>query len=75
MIDLFAGSGSTLIAAEQLNRVAYVAELDPDNVDIIIRRWQDFTGEQATLVDDGRSYSDLGTERAKAPGKAKARAA
>lgn len=50
IIDLFGGSGSTLITAEQLNRKAYLMELDPKYVDVIISRWEDFTGEEAILL-------------------------
>lgn len=47
VLDLFGGSGSTLIACEQLNRTCYMMELDPRYVDVIIKRWQNLTGEQA----------------------------
>jgi DNA modification methylase len=48
VLDPFAGSGSTLIAAEQTKRHAFVMELDPLYCDIIVQRWQSFTGRQAT---------------------------
>lgn len=47
ILDLFGGSGSTLIACEQLNRKCYMMELDPKYVDVIINRWENFTGEKA----------------------------
>ena len=47
MLDVFGGSGSTLIACEQLKRNAYLMELEPKWVDIIIKRWENFTGEKA----------------------------
>ena len=47
VLDLFAGSGSTLIACEQTNRTCYTTELDPKYVDVIIKRWEDFTGKTA----------------------------
>lgn len=47
VLDLFGGSGSTLIACEQLNRTCYMMELDERYVDVIIKRWQNLTGEQA----------------------------
>lgn len=47
IIDLFGGSGSTLIACEQLNRKCYMMELDPKYVDVIIERWENFTGQKA----------------------------
>ena len=51
IVDLFGGSGSTLIACEQLNRKCYMAELDPHYCDIILERWETFTGEKAELID------------------------
>jgi DNA modification methylase len=51
IIDLFGGSGSTLIACEQLNRKCYMAELDPKYVDVIIERWENFTGNKAEKID------------------------
>jgi len=50
VIDLFGGSGSTLIACEQLGRTCYMMELDPHYCDVIIERWQNLTGETAQLV-------------------------
>ena len=47
IIDFFGGSGSTLIACEQLNRKCYMAELDPRYCDVIIKRWEDYTGKVA----------------------------
>ena len=47
VLDVFAGSGSTLIAAEKLDRCAYLMELDPRYVDVIIKRWEQFTGKRA----------------------------
>ena len=47
ILDLFGGSGSTLIACEQLNRNCYMMELDPKYVDVIIARWEEFTGKKA----------------------------
>ena len=49
VVDLCAGSGSTLIACEKLSRSGRVMEIDPKYVDVIIRRWQTFTGNMATL--------------------------
>jgi DNA modification methylase len=48
--DLFGGSGSTLIACEQLGRTCYMMELDPHYVDVIIARWENLTGEKAVLL-------------------------
>lgn len=47
VFDGFGGSGSTLIACEQLQRTCYMMELDPHYIDVIIKRWEDFTGKQA----------------------------
>ena len=49
ILDLFGGSGSTLIAAEQTGRTAFLMELDPLYVDVTVKRWESFTGEKATL--------------------------
>lgn len=50
IVDLYGGSGSTLIACEQLNRVCYMAELDPKYCDVIIKRWETLTGQKAVLL-------------------------
>lgn len=50
VLDVFGGSGSTLIACEQLNRSCYMCELDPRYIDVIIKRWEDFTGQKAELI-------------------------
>lgn len=50
VLDLFGGSGSTLIACEQLNRICYMMELDPVYCDVIIKRWEEFTGQKAELI-------------------------
>lgn len=52
VLDLFGGSGSTLIACEQLNRICYMMEYDPKYVDVIIKRWEDFTGKKAVLLNE-----------------------
>ena len=53
ILDLFLGSGSTLIAAEKTNRKCYGMELDPKYCDVIVKRWEDFTGKKATReIDD-----------------------
>ena len=51
VLDVFGGSGTTLIAAEQLGRRAYLMELDPKYVDVIIDRWEKLTGEKAVRID------------------------
>ena len=50
VIDLFGGSGSTLMAAEQLGRNCYIMEFDPKYADVIITRWEEFTGQEAELI-------------------------
>jgi site-specific DNA-methyltransferase (adenine-specific) len=52
ILDLFGGSGSTLIACEQLDRTCYMMELDPKYCDAIIKRWETLTGEKAVLIND-----------------------
>ena len=52
VLDIFGGSGSTLITCEQLGRNCYTAELDPGYCDVIIKRWEDFTGQQAEKIHD-----------------------
>ena len=52
MLDLFAGSGTTLIACEQNGRVSYNMELDPRYVDVIIKRFEELTGEKAVLIEE-----------------------
>jgi len=51
VIDLFGGSGSTLIACEQTNRICYMMELDEKYCDVIIKRYEEFTGKKAELMD------------------------
>ena len=50
VLDLFGGSGSTLIACEQLNRTCYMCELDPKYCDVIVKRWENFTGNKAKKI-------------------------
>jgi DNA modification methylase len=58
----FLGSGTTLIAAQTSGRVCFAIELDPRYVDVAIRRWEAFTGEQATLLADGRTFEAIAAE-------------
>lgn len=58
VLDPFGGSGSTLIACEKSGRRARLIELDPKYVDVIVRRWQDWTGKQATRKADGLLFDD-----------------
>ena len=52
VVDLFGGSGSTLMACEQLGRKCYMCELDPHYCDVIISRWENFTGKKAVLLNE-----------------------
>lgn len=58
IIDLFGGSGSTLIACEQLKRKCFMMELDPKYVDVIIDRWEQFTGQKAVLLNEKTTMSN-----------------
>lgn len=66
ILDLFGGSGSTLIACEKIGRIAYLMELDPKYCDVIIKRWQDFTGQQAILESSGQTFEEVGNGRTQA---------
>jgi site-specific DNA-methyltransferase (adenine-specific) len=56
VLDSFGGSGTTLLAAEKNGRVARLMELDPKYCDVIVKRWQDFTGKQAVLESTGQIF-------------------
>jgi len=58
VLDPFGGSGTTLIAAEKSGRLAMLIELDPKYVDVIVRRWQDYSGQQATHAATGQTFND-----------------
>ena len=59
VLDPFGGSGTTLIACEKSGRRARLIELDPKYVDVIVKRWQDFSGKQATRQSDGVAFNAL----------------
>jgi DNA modification methylase len=59
ILDLFLGSGSTLIAAEKTGRKCYGMELDPKYADVIVERWQNYTGKNAMLETTGDNYNDI----------------
>ena len=63
VLDSFGGSGTTLIAAQKNGRYAYLMELDPRYVDVIVKRWQEFTGQEAILDGDGRTFNEMKNER------------
>lgn len=64
VLDLFNGSGTTLIATEQSGRRGRATELDPQYVDVGVIRWQDFTGREATLAATGQTFAQVQAERA-----------
>jgi len=59
VLDSFGGSGSTLIACEKSGRKARLMELDPKYVDVIIKRWQDYTGREAIHAETGKTFNEL----------------
>ena len=63
VLDGFLGSGSTLIAAERTRRHCYGIEIDPEYVDVAIRRWQQVTGRQAIHAVSQKSFDDLAKEQ------------
>lgn len=64
VLDPFGGSGTALIAAEKAGRVARLIELDPKYADVIVRRWQDWTGRQAMREADGMAFDEVACESA-----------
>jgi len=58
ILDIFGGSGSTLIGAETTNRKCHMMELDPKYCDVIVKRWQDFTGKKATHAETGKTFDE-----------------
>lgn len=59
ILDCFGGSGTTMIACEKTGRSARLVELDPKYCDVIVRRWQEFTGQEAELDGSGKSFAEL----------------
>ena len=59
VLDLFGGSGSTMIACEKTGRASRLMELNPHYCDVIVKRWQDFTGKKATLESNGKTFDEL----------------
>jgi len=64
VLDSFAGSGTTAIACEKHGRNARLMELDPKYCDVIVKRWQEFTGQQATLEATGETFETVSGGRA-----------
>jgi DNA methylase len=63
VLDLFSGSGTTLLAAERVGRQARAMEIDPRYVDVAIRRWQAFTGRDAVHIDTGLTFEEVTSDR------------
>lgn len=61
IVDLFGGSGSTLIACEQMSRKCYMCELDPHYIDVIVKRWENFTHKKAVLLNgtEGQTKEEM----------------
>lgn len=74
VLDPFGGSGTTMIAAEKMNLAARLLELEPRYVDVIVQRWEKFTGRKATHEASGEALSDLGILRTPAQKPKAARA-
>ena len=62
-LEPFGGSGSTLMGAEKTGRRCYTMELQPKYVDVIVRRWQNFTGKEAVHIESGKTFNELKAER------------
>lgn len=65
----FSGSGTTIIAAETSGRSCYAIEINPLYVDMAIRRWQEFTGNPATLEETGQTFDDIDKDSKVLPSK------
>jgi DNA modification methylase len=63
VLDPFCGSGTILIAAERTGRKARALEIDPEYIDVAVRRWQDFTGKSAKLASTGQSFEEVEEQR------------
>jgi len=63
VLDLFGGSGSTLLGAEETGRRSFLMELDPPYCDVIVERWQEATGKEATLEADGQTFAKVAKAR------------
>jgi DNA modification methylase len=63
VLDLFGGSGSSLMACEKKKKHARMMELDPKYCDVIVKRWQEFTGNKATLESTGQTFEDVASSR------------
>lgn len=68
VLDMYLGSGSTLIACEKIKRVCYGMEIEPVYVDVAVKRWQEFTGKSATLFGTKKTFSSVESQRFKKAG-------
>ena len=59
VVDCFCGTGTSIIAAEKLGRSGYGIELDPKYVDVIVKRWQEFTGKDAVHAESGQTFNEI----------------
>ena len=63
MYEPFCGSGTTIIACEELGRECYAIEIEPRYVDVAVKRWQKFTEQDAILEGDGRTFTEITASR------------
>ena len=68
VVDLFGGSGSTMIACHRRGRKARLMEIDPVYADCVCRRFEEYTGESAVLAGDGRRFAEIARDRDHEPG-------
>lgn len=59
VVDCFCGTGTSIIAAEKLGKIGYGIEIDPKYCDVIVKRWQDFTGQKAIHAETGKAFDEL----------------
>lgn len=74
IVDGFSGSGTLLMGCEMSRRKARVIDIDPAYVEAAIRRWQEFTGKEATLADSGQTFDQVVASRARGPSTNRKRA-
>jgi DNA modification methylase len=67
VLDIFGGSGTSILAAERVGRRAYTLEIEPRFVDVAIKRWQAFSGKDAICAETGLSFDEIASERATVP--------
>src|SRR5215468_7314789 len=67
VLDIFGGSGTTILAAERVGRRAYTLEIEPRFADVAIKRWQAFSGKDAICAESGLSFDEIASTRVMAP--------